>query len=183
MDNKKLFLEVIVLLTLATSIISNATTCETVITKGVSESVFDSVVYLATETYNTPIEPTTIIEAEPAKPEYSESDIELLALVTMAEAEGESEEGTRLVIDTILNRVDHSYFPDTIYGVVYQSGQFTSMWNGRVNRCYVRGDIRKLVEEELASRTNTDVIYFTAGRYGKYGTPLFQVGNHYFASY
>ena len=37
-------------------------------------------------------------------------DIELIALVTMAEAEGECEEGKRLVIDTILNRVDSVYF-------------------------------------------------------------------------
>ena len=52
-------------------------------------------------------------------------DIELIALVTMAEAEGECEEGKRLVIDTpILNRVDSVYFPDTVYGVVYQANQF-----------------------------------------------------------
>ena len=35
----------------------------------------------------------------------SEEDIELIALVTMAEAEGEPEEGKRLVIDTILNSI------------------------------------------------------------------------------
>lgn len=37
----------------------------------------------------------------------AEEDINLIALVTMAEAEGESELGKRLVIDTILNRIDH----------------------------------------------------------------------------
>lgn len=124
-----------------------------------------------------------VIYAEPYKPEYSKEDIELLALVTMAEAEGESEEGKRLVIDTVLNRVDHGRFPDTISDVIYQKGQFSSMWNGRSNRCYVSDDICKLVEEELESRTNTDVIFFHAGRYSDYGSPLFQVGNHYFSSY
>ena len=124
-----------------------------------------------------------VIYAEPYKPEYSKEDIELLALVTMAEAEGESEEGKRLVIDTVLNRVDHGRFPDTISDVIYQKGQFSSMWNGRSNRCYVSDDIYKLVEEELESRTNTDVIFFHAGRYSDYGSPLFQVGNHYFSSY
>ena len=64
-------------------------------------------------------------------------DIELIALVTMAEAEGECEEGKRLVIDTILNRVDSVYFPDTVYDVVYQANQFSSMWNGRVDKCFV----------------------------------------------
>ena len=115
--------------------------------------------------------------------ELTDAEIDLLALVTMAEAEGESEEGQRLVIDTILNRVDHERFPDSVSGVIYQANQFTSMTNGRVDRCYVKDNIRQLVVEELRSRTNSDVVYFTAGAYGKYGTPLFSVGNHYFASY
>lgn len=113
---------------------------------------------------------------------FSQKDVELIALVTMAEAEGECEEGKRLVIDTILNRVDHVDFPNTVYGVVYQAKQFSSMWNGRVNKCAVNEDICRLVEEELRSRRNTDTIYFTAGEYGKYGIPMFKVGNHYFSS-
>ncbi|MBR5780394.1 MAG: cell wall hydrolase [Bacteroidales bacterium] len=113
----------------------------------------------------------------------SEEDIRLIALVTMAEAEGESEYGKRLVIDTILNRMDHERFPDTASEVIYQKNQFTSMWNGRVDRCYVMDDICQLVREELQSRTNYDVVFFTAGGYGKYGTPMFSEGNHYFASY
>lgn len=113
----------------------------------------------------------------------SQEDIELIALVTMAEAEGECEEGKRLVIDTILNRVDHERFPNTVSDVIYQPNQFTSMHNGRVDRCYVDNDICKLVREELNSRTNTDVIFFHAGKYSNYGTPLIQVENHYFSSY
>ena len=114
--------------------------------------------------------------------DYSNSDIELLALVTMAEAEGESEYGKRLVIDTILNRVDSGDFPNSISGVIYQSGQFTSMWNGRVDCCYVSDYIVQLVEEEMQCRSNYDVLYFTAGGYSSYGTPLFSEGNHYFSS-
>lgn len=130
-----------------------------------------------------PIEVTVNVKAEREPLPYSDEEIDLLALLTMAEAEGESEEGKRLVIDTVLNRVDHEYYPDTISGVIYQSGQFTSMWNGRSSRCYVRDDIRQLVIEEMYSRTNHDVIYFTAGGYGRYGKRLFSVGNHYFAAY
>lgn len=116
-------------------------------------------------------------------PEMSREDVELIALVTMAEAEGECEEGKRLVIDTVLNRVDSEYFPDTVYEVIYQPNQFSSMWNGRVDRCEVREDICKLVYEELESRTNYDVVFFTAGEYSAYGIPMFQVGNHYFSKY
>ena len=129
-----------------------------------------------------------LVEEEPEVAEVEEElasdyEIELLALVTMAEAEGESDEGKRLVIDTILNRVDSGYFPDTIEEVVYQSGQFSSMWNGRVDRCYVDDYICELVREELKVRQDYDVMFFTAGGYGYYGTPMYSVGNHYFSSY
>ena len=115
--------------------------------------------------------------------EVSDEEIELIALLTMAEAEGESEEGQRLVIDTILNRVesDLSYFPDTVYKVIYQKNAFESLQNGRVDRCNVTEELCELVREELQSRTNYDVLYFTAGKYGKYGSPMFSVGNHYFS--
>ena len=129
------------------------------------------------------LERVIVIDAEPYKPEYSREEIELLALVTMAEAEGEPEEGKRLVIDTILNRVDHGCFPDTISEVIHQKGQFSSMWNGRVDRCYISDEICKLVEEEIEYRTNSDVIFFHAGRYSDYGSPILQIGNHYFSSY
>ncbi len=114
---------------------------------------------------------------------YSDDEIDLLALVTMAEAEGECELGKRLVIDTVLNRVDSNHFPDTVYDVVYQPNHFSSMWNGRVDRCSVKQDIRDLVLEEIKCRTNNDVIFFNAKKYSKYGSPLFQVGNHCFSSY
>lgn len=113
----------------------------------------------------------------------SQDEIELIALVTMAEAESESDEGKRLVIDTILNRVDSNEFPDTVYDVIYELNAFESMWNGRVDVCYVDNDICQLVREEMYNRLNHDVVYFTAGRYGQYGTPMFQVGNHYFAGH
>ena len=126
-----------------------------------------------------------IIEAEETVDEpiisVSNEDIELLALVTMAEAEGENEEGKRMVIDTILNRVDSERFDNTISEVIYAPNQFTSMRNGRVDRCYVADDIYQLVIEELTNRTNYDVLYFTAYQYGAYGTPMFQIGNHYFS--
>ena len=112
----------------------------------------------------------------------SNEEIELIALVVMAEAEGESELGKRLVIDTILNRVDDGRFPSTVNDVVYQKNQFTSMTNGRVNRCYVKDDICELVVEEALSRTNYEVFGFTAGGYMSYGTPLLQEGGHYFVT-
>ncbi len=131
------------------------------------------------------VEESTTYICETTEPEWMlpREDIELIALVTMAEAEGECEEGKRLVIDTILNRVDSEHWPDTVSEVIWQPDQFTSMWNGRVDRCYVSEDICRLVIEELYLRANTDVVFFSAGAYSEYGKPMFQVGNHYFSSY
>ena len=128
--------------------------------------------------------PTTTAPTAEA-PRITEEDIELLALVAMAEAEGESLEGKRLVIDTVLNRVDSPNWPNTIREVLYQPNQFVAMTNGRADLFTVEGaeipdEVWEIVCEELKSRTNTEVVYFTAGGYGQYGTPLFKVGNHYF---
>lgn len=174
------------------------TSFTTITTKPVETTTTSTTETTVIETTEPPTEQITEVVTEspteevtePTEPVVEENDIsiatdelELLALVVMAEAEGECEEGQRLVIDTILNRVDSEHFPNTITEVIYQNQQFTSMTNGRVDRCHVQDDIYQLVLEEVGSRTNYDVMFFTAGGYGQYGTPMFQIGNHYFASY
>lgn len=59
---------------------------------------------------------------------YSSADVELLARVINAEARGESYVGQVAVGAVVLNRVEHSSFPDTISGVIYQSGAFSSVY-------------------------------------------------------
>lgn len=131
------------------------------------------------------VTPPPVVETSPPEEVFplTQEEIELIALVTMAEAEGECEYGQRLVIDTILNRVDDPHFPDTVREVVYQKNQFSSMWNGRVDRCYVKEELVDLVKEELRNRTNYDVVFFRTERYSDYGVPMFQVEHHYFSSY
>lgn len=123
-----------------------------------------------------------VSQAEEETP-LSREEIELIALVTMAEVESEPEEVKRLVVDTILNRVDSEHFPDTVYDVVYQPKHFTVMWNGRAERCEVQEDICSLVEEEIEERTNSEVIFFRSSHYSEYGEPLFKEGSVYFSSY
>lgn len=64
---------------------------------------------------------------------YSSNDIYLLAKIIAAEARGESYVGQVAVGAVVLNRVQHSSFPDTISGVVYQAGAFSAVrdsnWN------------------------------------------------------
>lgn len=131
-----------------------------------------------------PVEIQGVVEKPEPEPEISMSkeDMKLIAHMTMAEAEGESEYGQRLVIDTILNRVDSSTFPDSVYGVLYQPYQFSSIKDGRFARCHVKKELYELVVEEVQNRTNYDVIFFRTGHYSEYGTPLFKEGAHYFNS-
>lgn len=120
----------------------------------------------------------------------SDDDIYLIALLTVTEAEGECEEGQRLVIDTVLNRLDSDYFPDTITEVIYQKNQFSGMGtrldivlNNESSMRYVATEITELVKQELKSRTNNEVMFFCAGDYSKYGDPLFTIGGHCFSKY
>lgn len=110
----------------------------------------------------------------------SDEDVDLLARITMAEAESESELGKRLVIDTVLNRMEDSRFPDTVSGVIYQPHQFTPVENGRLSRCYVQDEIRDLVLEECMTRTNRECLYFQRGSSCPWGEFLLHEGGHYF---
>lgn len=56
---------------------------------------------------------------------YTTADYNLLARLISAEARGETYTGQVAVGSVVLNRVAHSSFPDTISGVVYQSGAFS----------------------------------------------------------
>ena len=120
-------------------------------------------------------------ETEAFNEEEFWDDLELVALVCVAEAEGESEYGKRLVIDTILNRAESEYFPNSIYGVVYDNSQYSCVWDGRLDRVEYDEYIANLVLEEMNNRTNSDVIYFKTKGYFGFGTPLLKEGNHYFS--
>ena len=61
------------------------------------------------------------------------SDIQLMARAINGEARGEPYEGQVAVGAVILNRVKHSQFPNTVSGVIYQSGAFTDVSDGQIN--------------------------------------------------
>ena len=175
LTNKQLIIFCIVhlVITLIAIAISIAAIVET---KTQEPKVIEKPVYISETTTEVTTEPTTEAYAG-----ISEDDIRLIARMAMAEAESESEYGQRLVIDTILNRVDSSRFPNTVNGVIYQSGQFSPVTNGRLDRCPVRNDFYDLVLEELESRTNSEVLFFNKGGYPSWATPVLQEGVHYFS--
>lgn len=61
------------------------------------------------------------------------SDIQLMARAINGEARGEPYEGQVAVGAVILNRVKDSRFPNSISGVIYQSGAFTAVADGQIN--------------------------------------------------
>ncbi|OKZ60451.1 MAG: spore cortex-lytic enzyme [Clostridium sp. CAG:354_28_25] len=61
------------------------------------------------------------------------SDLNLLARVIYGEARGEPYTGQVAVGAVVLNRVRSSSFPNTISGVVYQSGAFDAVRDGQIN--------------------------------------------------
>ena len=61
------------------------------------------------------------------------SDLQLMARAINGEARGEPYEGQVAVGAVILNRVKSSKFPNTIAGVIYQSGAFTAVADGQIN--------------------------------------------------
>lgn len=63
----------------------------------------------------------------------SQSDLQLMARAINGEARGEPYEGQVAVGAVILNRVKDSRFPNTIAGVIYQSGAFTAVSDGQIN--------------------------------------------------
>ncbi len=61
------------------------------------------------------------------------SNLNLISRFVYAESRGEPYTGQVAVAAVILNRVKSSLFPNTVSGVVYQSGAFTCVSDGQIN--------------------------------------------------
>lgn len=71
--------------------------------------------------------------ASPSGTSSSSGDVYLLARCVYGEARGEPYKGQVAVAAVILNRVKSSSFPNTISGVIYQSGAFSVVADGQIN--------------------------------------------------
>ncbi len=117
---------------------------------------------------------------------YSSNDKYLLAKVIEGEARGENYIGQVAVGAVILNRVDHSSFPDSIAGVIYQSGAFDcvydSNWSVEPSSTAI-----KAAEDAINGWDPTGgAIYYynpakTANQWIRSKTVITVIGRHYFA--
>ena len=64
------------------------------------------------------------------------SDLNLLSHLVYGEARGEPYNGMVAVAATVMNRVSDSRFPNSISGVIYQSGAYTCVADGQINLGY-----------------------------------------------
>lgn len=95
---------------------------------------------------------------------FADGDRKLLANIIYCEAGGEPYEGKLAVGSVVINRVLSSKFPDTVVGVVYQSGQFSPARSGRLElalasdkataACY------KAADEAMSGVTNVGTCVF-----------------------
>lgn len=115
------------------------------------------------------------------------SDIQLLARAINGEARGEPYEGQVAVGAVILNRVKDSKFPNTIAGVIYQSGAFTAVADGQINVPIAEGaTVVKAARDALNGWDPTDgaIYYFnpaTATNKWIWSRPLIKtIGKHRF---
>ncbi|MBQ8210043.1 MAG: spore cortex-lytic enzyme [Clostridia bacterium] len=117
---------------------------------------------------------------------YSSNDKYLLAKVIEGEARGESYVGQVAVGAVILNRVDHSSFPDSISGVVYQSGAFDCVYDSNWS-VEPSATAKKAAEDALNGWDPTGgAIYYynpskTANQWIRSRTVVTVIGRHYFA--
>lgn len=61
----------------------------------------------------------------------SEESAEMLMKIAMAEAGGEDLTGKALVMNVVINRIRDPEFPNTVEGVIFQTGQFSPISDGR----------------------------------------------------
>ena len=140
-------------------------------------------------TFFTVFEILELIGQEPVKASNSgnTSDVQLLARAINGEARGEPYEGQVAVGAVILNRVKDSKFPNTIAGVIYQSGAFTAVADGQINVPIKEGaTVVKAARDALNGWDPTDgaIYYFnpaTATNKWIWSRPLIKtIGKHRF---
>lgn len=93
----------------------------------------------------------------------TEEDEYLLACIIHVEATNQCYEGQLAVANVVLNRVKSPKWPDTIYDVIYQKGQFTPAYNGRLAKALAEGpseNAKKAAADALAGINNVEGYYF-----------------------
>lgn len=92
---------------------------------------------------------------------YTFTDSERLALqkIALAEARGEGVEGMVYVMQTVINRMEHEKFPNTITEVIEQKNQFSTYKSGKYENMEINTDSEKALEL-LETMENKGQLFF-----------------------
>ena len=114
------------------------------------------------------------------------SDHRLLAKLVYAEARGESYKGQVAVAAVTLNRVSSSSFPNTLTGVIYQSGAYSCVSNGSINNSPDSTAIKAALDAMNGWDPTNGCLYYynpklTSDKWIRTRPVMTVIGNHYFA--
>ena len=134
---------------------------------------------------------TTSLNAAQIKPiaiKYTASDLNLLARLITAEAQGESYNGQVAVGAVVVNRVKHSLFPNSISAVINQitngNYEFTPVLYGSINKPAQKNAVKAAYAALNGNDPTNKALFFYSGNVPK-GLTLPQpvsiiIGNHTF---
>lgn len=102
-----------------------------------------------------------------SEPLYREDELYWLSRIISAESQGEPWTGKLAVGYVVLNRVKHTDFPDTVYGVIFDDrwgGQFAPVRNGTIYSDPTKESVRAAAAclSESAENPVGDSLYFLA---------------------
>lgn len=120
-------------------------------------------------------------------PAATNANVNLLARIISAEARGESYTGQVAVGAVILNRIEHPSFPDTLSGVIYESGAFTAIADGQFNQPVADSAYKAAKDALNGWDPSGGAIYYynpqkTSNRWIRSRPVITQIGKHIFCS-
>ena len=114
------------------------------------------------------------------------ADHRLLSRLVYAEARGETYKGQVAVAAVVLNRVASASFPNTVSGVIFQSGAFSCVSNGQINNTPDSTAIRAALDALNGWDPTGGCLYYynpraTDDKWIRTRTVKTVIGNHSFA--
>ncbi|PSL48458.1 LysM domain-containing protein [Salsuginibacillus halophilus] len=162
---------------LDSEVISPGTQIRTVVPRAVAEDLTYEPAPSAEE--------TTSVEQAP-EPQVDAAEQDLLARLIHQEAQGEPFDGKVAVGNVIMNRVDAGQYPNSVSGVVHQSGQFTPAMTGAINQPASQRSQEAAREALTGAAPAGNALYFhnpnvTRTSFFMNKPTVTQIGNHRFA--
>jgi N-acetylmuramoyl-L-alanine amidase len=98
--------------------------------------------------------------SEQEEQEISNEEKNLLARLVHAEAKGEPYAGKVAVAEVVLNRVEHSQFPDTVEEVIYEKNAFEPVQNNSIKEPADPASVNAVQDALSNQKNDNEALYF-----------------------